>query len=343
MSGHHPPSPARGREVSRLDDLLARTSDRRVIEDAPGKSGALLERVIVDGAPHMLKFLDLGRDWTMRASGVLRGATCELWWRWLLDRLPGCLDQPVVDVAVGEVEPGRRVTAVLMRDVGASLVQVGEEPIDLDVHRTLLHHAAALHAAFWDAGPEIDVVTPLARFLELSPVMAETEAARGGDPLVPRLVGEGWPLLATVAPRAAAVVGPLARDPSPLVTALAGTPQTLVHGNLKLDNLGIDAEGRTVLLDWETSGRGAPTFDLAWYLAINCRRLPESKEDTIAAYRASLEEHGVPTQGWWDEQLALSLLGGLVLFGWEKAFGGLDDELLWWQEHAIAGAALLHP
>jgi hypothetical protein len=39
--------------------------------------------------------------------------------------------------------------------------------------------------------------------------------------------------------------------------------------------------------------------------------------------------------------LALSLLGGLVQFGWEKAFGGLDDELAWWQQRAVAGARLL--
>jgi len=95
------------------------------------------------------------------------------------------------------------------------------------------------------------------------------------------------------------------------------------------------------VLDWESSGRGAATGDLAWYLAINCRRLPQSKEDSIVAYRAALERHGVDTSPWWQRQLALSLLGGLVHFGWEKAFGGLDDELAWWQDQAVAGARLL--
>ena len=120
---------------------------------------------------------------------------------------------------------------------------------------------------------------------------------------MPRLVGEGWPRLAEVAPAAAAVVTPLARDPGPLVEALEGTPQTFVHSNWKLDNLGTDAAGRTVVLDWEQPGRGAPLSDLAWYLAINCRRLPQGKQDAIAAYRRALEEYGISTEAWWDRQL----------------------------------------
>ena len=119
------------------------------------------------------------------------------------------------------------------------------------------------------------------------------------------------------------------------------TPQTFVHGNWKLDNLGTDADGRTVVLDWESSGRGAALSDLAWYLSINCRRLPQSKEAAIEAYRAALERRGIDTAPWWDTQLALCLLGALVQFGWEKALGGYDDELAWWEARAVEGARLL--
>ena len=151
----------------------------------------------------------------------------------------------------------------------------------------------------------------------------------------------GWPLLEEVAPRAAEVVVPLVHEPGPLVAGLAATPQTLVHGNWKLDNLGTDPEGRTILLDWELPGRGAPVSDLAWYLAVNCRRLPTTKEQAIEAYRAALERHGVDTGPWWERQLGLCLVGALVQFGWEKALGGRDDELVWWEEQAVRGAGLL--
>jgi hypothetical protein len=325
------------RDVAPLAELLAAATERTELAGAPGKSGASLERVVIGGQDYVLKHLDLAGDWTMRASGCLRGAPLVLWERGILDRLPGCLNQPVVGAAR---EPGG--CALLMHDVTQWLVPATDEPITPDQHARFLRHMAALHARFWDCGSEFEVVPAMHRYLELSPWMAAAEAAAGSPHLVPRLVAQGWPRLAEVAPAAAAVVTPLAYDPGPLVAALAETPQAFVHSNFKLDNLGTDDEGRTVLLDWEQPGRGAPLSDLAWYLAINCRRLPQSKEESITAYREALESCGVDTEPWWDRQLALCLLGALVLFGWEKALGGYDEELAWWENQALAAAPLLN-
>jgi len=320
-----------------LAELLAGATERTGLAEVPGKSGASLERVVIDGQHYVLKHLDLAEDWTMRASGCLPGAPLVLWERGILARLPGCLNQPIVGAAR---EPGG--CALLMRDVTPWLVPVTDAPIALDQHTRFLRHMAALHAEFWACGREFDVVPAMHRYLELSPWMAEAEAAAGSPHLVPALVARGWPLLAEVAPAAAAVVTPLAYDPGPLLEALARTPQTFVHSNFKLDNLGTDDIGRTVLLDWEQPGRGAPLSDLAWYLAINCRRLPQSKEASIAAYRQALEGYGVDTAPWWERQLGLCLLGALVQFGWEKALGGYDEELAWWETNAIRAAALLN-
>jgi len=325
-------------------DLIAGATERTGLAGAAGKSGARLERVVIAGQPYVLKHLDLAEDWTLRASGCLRGApllACELG---ILARLPACFNQPIVGVAPedGDGRPRSGGCALLMRDVTPWLVPVTDEPIGLDQHLRFMRHMAALHAAFWECGSECDVVPVMHRYLELSPWLAQAEESIGSGHLVPRLVGEGWPRLAEVAPDAAAIVGPLARDPGPLVEALEATPHTFVHSNWKLDNLGTDDAGRTVLLDWEQPGRGAPLSDLAWYLAINCRRLPQSKHDTVAAYREALEEHGISTEPWWERQLALCLLGALVQFGWEKALGGYDEELAWWEEQAVRAAPLLN-
>jgi hypothetical protein len=333
-------------------ELIAGATSRISLTEGAGKSGARLERLVIGGQPYVLKHLDLAQDWTMRASGSLRGAPLVAWERGLLARLPGCFNQPIVGVVPiasgagwlpsgGAGRPPSGGCAVLMRDVTPWLVPVNDEPIGLEQHLRFLAHMAALHAAFWACGSECEVVPVMHRYLELSPWLAEAEAAVGSAHLVPRLVGEGWPRLAEVAPAAAAVVTPLARDPGPLVAALADTPQTFVHSNWKLDNLGTDEAGRTVLLDWEQPGRGAALSDLAWYLAINCRRLPQGKEETIAAYRQALESHGISTGDWWDRQLALCLLGALVQFGWEKALGGYDEELAWWETQAVRAAPLL--
>ena len=337
-----PPHMARP-EPGELAELLSEATERTALDGAPGKSGARLERVVIRGQDFVLKRLDLADDWTMRASGCLRGAPFELWQRGILARLPACFNQPIVAVAIqdpaGQGPSGG--CAVLMHDVSRWLVPATDEPIPAGQHRQFLEHMAALHARFWNGGDELEVVPATHRYLELSPWTARAEEGIGSPHLVPQLVAKGWPMLAEAAPAAAAIVVPLAHDPGPLVAALGRTPQTLVHSNWKLDNLGTDDQGRTVLLDWEQPGRGAALSDLAWYLAINCRRLPQSKEASIAAYRDALEACGIETEPWFGRQLALSLLGALVLFGWEKALGGYDEELRWWETQAINAAALL--
>ena len=39
--------------------------------------------------------------------------------------------------------------------------------------------------------------------------------------------------------------------------------------------------------------------------------------------------------------MALALIGAMVHFGWEKALGGRDAELEWWEERVVASAPLL--
>jgi hypothetical protein len=318
-----------------VDELLAGATEVTEIDSA-GKSGARLDRAIVGGEPRVVKYLDPATDWTMRAAGLDTSPTLVLWQRGILHRLPDCFNQPIIGVA----QEGD-VTVLLMRDVGDWLVPVTDDPISMDQHLRFLDHMATMHASFWETDLDIDVVDSRTRYQELSPHTAEREAALGSTDLVPQLIGQGWPLLADVAPTAAAIVTPLAIDPTPLVDALADTPQTFMHGNWKLDNLGTDPQQRTIVLDWELPGRGPALSDLTWYLSINCRRLPHSKEDAIDAYREALERHGVVTSAWWERQLGLCLLGTLVQFGWEKAFSGYDDELAWWEHRAVEGAALL--
>lgn len=79
-----------------VDELLAGASDREPMVDGAGKSGARLERVVIDGERYVVKYLHLVDDWTMRAAGDLSGASFTAWQRGLLARLPDCLNQPIV-------------------------------------------------------------------------------------------------------------------------------------------------------------------------------------------------------------------------------------------------------
>ena len=177
------PPPRRYGDVA---ELLAGVTARTSLDGVPGKSGARLERVIIGGQPYVLKHLDLSEDWTMRASGSLRGAPLELWERGILGRLPGCFNQPIVGAAPEERVPGpgphggaagSRGCALLMHDVTPWLVPATDELIPLAQHLRFLRHMAALHAAFWACGPEFDVVPAMHRYLELSPWMAQAESA----------------------------------------------------------------------------------------------------------------------------------------------------------------------
>jgi hypothetical protein len=199
---------------------------------------------------------------------------------------------------------------------------------------------AQLHAAFWGWKDTIGLTPFASRYAFFTPEVATCEEARGSGVDVPKIAMEGWRRLPAVSPRLAEIVLPLLRDPDGLVAAVQGTPETFVHGDWKMGNLGSHPDGRTILLDWAVPGRAPACTELAWYLALNRRRLPHGKDMAITTYRAALERHGIDTEPWWDRQLALSLLGAAVQFGWEKAYDE-PDELAWWEERAVEGTRFL--
>jgi aminoglycoside phosphotransferase (APT) family kinase protein len=158
---------------------------------------------------------------------------------------------------------------------------------------------------------------------------------------VPAIAAEGWERFMARAPRdVAGVVDQLWRDTTPLADALRSTPSCFLHGDAKASNMGIAADGRMVLVDWAYVGEGPACHELCWHLALDREKLPVTKEAAIEEFRLGLERHGVDTAGWWDRQLGLCLLGALVQFGWEKAYGD-DAELGWWCDAAREGARFL--
>jgi hypothetical protein len=326
------------RPVARsADELLAGVTSRRPLANADGKSAVPMERVVIDGASYVTKQLSPRFDWISRATGDYGCRALACWRLGILDALPGCFDHTVVAVAY---EPETTTTTLLMHDVGDYLVPEGDSTIALEQHRRFIDHMARLHAAFFGRADALPILTPMSsRYTALSPLTGEVEAALGVPSEVPAMLASCWTSLDEAAPEAAHIGRALAIEPWPLVSALATTPQTFVHADWKMGNLGSHPDGRTILIDWQWPGTAPGCLDLAWYLAINCDRLPESKEDTIAAYRDSLEHHGVDTRGWFDRQLELCLLGGFVQMAWCKTHDA--DELGWWADRALAAARTL--
>lgn len=321
-----------------IDGLVEGCDSRQTMDPPDSKSGARFEWVSLKGERLVLKYQDARDDWLMRATGDLEGRRfVALWESGLLDAIPNVIDHTVVGAAMQGA-----VGAILMRDVSDGMLPLGDEPFRLEDHLMFLDHMALLHARFWGWSDKIGLTSLRARYLTFSPAVAQAEEARGSDAVVPKVMKQGWERFPDVAPRAAAVVMPLLEDPEPLLVALERVPHSFVHGDWKAANLGRHSDGRTIILDWgEVPGEASPLADLAWYLALNAARLPQSKEDTIASYRHALERHQIDTAGWWDEALALEMLGTMVQFGWEKALAGTSAELDWWQAWAIKGSELL--
>ena len=326
--------------ASSLEELLQGATSREPFFVSDSKSGSPFERVMIDGESHIVKHIHIDVDWTMRFNGDVGCKPVQVWRAGLMDVLPERIDHAVVGVAHGYGRNGWGA-ALLMRDMSHAMVPPGDGKLTLDQHLSFLDDLAALSARTWEWRDDVGLVPLESRWTWFGHASLAVEAERGWPDPVPIIAFDGWQRFWDRAPADVhAVVDQLRRDPSPLITAVRTTPQCFVHGDWKLGNVGTGTDGRTVLIDWTYPGEAPCCFELAWYLALNRARMPQSKEDAIAFFRAALERHGVDTTSWFDTQLALTLLAGLVVFGWEKALGD-GDELDWWCERAREGSHLL--
>jgi hypothetical protein len=323
-----------------VEELLAGATGRVPFSTTDSKSGASFERVLIDGEPHVVKYLHVDDDWIMRATGDLRCRPLLVWRSGLLDALPASINHAVVGAAEGLGRNGWGA-ALLMRDVSPWLVPPGDDTVPLEQHLRFMDDMAALAARFWGFTDTVGLTPLVSRWSWFCEGMLAVEEDRGWPDPVPPIVARGWARFAETAPSDVfAVVDALRRDAGPLVTALSATPLTLIHGDWKFGNLGSGPDGRTILLDWAGPGTAPIGCELVWYLAINAARLPQTKEEAIAALRGALERQGIDTDPWWETQLSLCALGAAVLFGWEKALGDAS-ELGWWCDRAREGIARL--
>lgn len=324
-----------------VDELLAGARRLGGHRPADARSGARFEHVERNGERLVVKYVHPDFDFTMRVSGDVGCRPRRVWEAGLMDVAPDVVDH----ATIGAAPWGRNGwgVALLMRDVSGALVPVGDDPIPEHQHLRFIDHCAAMSARLWGWHDDLGLLPHPLRWAWFGVAQLEGEAALGFPERVPQLAVEGWRRFAERAPAdCVLLVDELRREPGPLSTAVLSTPQTFLHGDWKFGNLGARADGRTVLLDWAYPGEGPACHELAWYLALNRARLPvgHTKESTIDAFHDGLGRHGVDTAGWWERQLGLCLLGGLVQFGWEKALGD-DNELGWWCAAARDGARFL--
>ena len=312
--------------------MLADATDRVEVRTNDGKSGSTFERLRIGGERYFLKSLSHDEDWIMRITGDVDHRPLLSWRAGLYHQTPDCIDHTIVAMAVEGSGTSARLS-MLMHDIGEHLIPEGDDVVALNVHESFIDHMAAMHAHFLGWTDNVGLVPLAHRFRFFAPDNIAGELNRPDVSPVITIADQGWRMLPDRAPRLATIAAAIHADPQLLASALTTTPSTFVAGDWKMGNLGHHPDGRTILLDWAYPGAAPGAWDLGWYLALNRARLPQSKEATIASYRAALERRGVETAAWFDRQIALSLLGISACFGWEKAHGD-DDELYWWQDRA---------
>jgi hypothetical protein len=320
-----------------IEELVRGASDRRPVRSSDAKSGATFETLTLDGIACFLKVLSADTDWIMRCTGNTSHWEFLVWRAGLYDQVPEVIDSAVLGMALDRTATGAPRLAMLMRDYSAYLVPSGDTRIPLRQHDHFLTHMAAMHAHNLGWRDDLGLSSLEQRFLFFAPSTIAPELKRETVPETLRVAERGWAELPSVDLALHDVVTWVHAHPKRLARLLAETPQTFVAGDWKLGNLGSRPDGATIVLDWAYPGEAPPCWELAWYLALNRARLPESKEETAARYRAALETAGCATGGWWPRQLDLCLIGIMATFAWEKAVGDAD-ELAWWSRTTLEAA-----
>ncbi len=306
-----------------------------------GWSGAQLTRLTrPDGARFVLKRDSLARDWIARVTGdgpILREAQ--------LVAAEPTLPAPVRLPHLAAAADGDDVV-LLMPDLAGTLL-TWEAPVDIATVDRVLAALALLHATPWhDQLPADFPWTDLRGRALLLTRRAAAEYEAAGNP-----VGErfrlGWEAFDRQVPRDARWLNDhLTEDPQPLLAALARQPSAGLHGDLKLGNVGPDADGTVWLIDWQMTLVAPVAVELGWFLVCNVAGLPLAPDEVLERYRIAA---GRPADETWAAERDLAILVGFVLRGWRK---GLDaeaglmtacgwtaaEDLAWWSRGAVAAA-----
>lgn len=336
-----------------LAQVLARHGLAGAPEDPfpnDGWSGASMTLLRRGRDRFVLKHDSLARDWIARATAdgpILREA-------WFAAHGPA-LPSPIRAPYLGAGHDGDEF-AILMPDLTAILFD-WDAPISTGALEQVLDGLAELHAHPWTVSDareasEASHGCPIRERITLICRASLERAGPARDAVGDRIL-PGWDAFDRLAPTAAReLIDSLGSEPTPLVDALARLPSTLLHGDLKLANVGIEPDGTIDLVDWQMVSLAPVAVELGWFLVSNVASLPLQPDDVLARYHAALLERGPRGEeiaGDWVAQTDCAILVGLLLRGWRKgadAEGGVvhasgvaaEDDLAWWCARAGAAA-----
>lgn len=203
----------------------------------------------------------------------------------LANRLPQPLLPRVTRLALWSAGRRKRRYLLLLEDLGDA--QSGDQLAGTDpsVCATVLTLIAKMHASFWES-PQLDGRYWLVPFAGDSRIR-QSLFLEGRDSFRerhPDLFDEEFErLVAWVSEHGVETIDRMQAE----------APETLIHGDLRLDNL-VFRDGEPVFFDWQAIRRGPAAFDVAWFLSGSSDSMTAADEaELLRSYHAELEAHGV--------------------------------------------------
>ena len=279
---------------------LGRIAERSTLASS-GWSGNRIDRLVLeDGQALIAKRIVPGSDWLGRATRD-PGREALLFADGVFARMPASVDPAVV-----AAEPEGDAWWVVMRDVSAELLD-DSTPLTREQNRFVLARAAEMWAEFW--GEEVPHLSTLPDRLAFA-VAELSDRERDGVDILPKQFEAAWEAFAeAVDDDVAAAILDLTADVKPLADALATRGTTLIHGDLRDENIALP-DGRLVLLDFGLATQGHPAAELAWYMVHDVWRIAATHDEVVEDFRRALGERDDPVA------LELGLISGLVQYGW---------------------------
>jgi hypothetical protein len=304
-----------------------------------GWSGNLLERLtLADGRRLIAKRIVPGTNWIDHHTKD-QGREALLFTSGVLGRMP-----PAIDHAVLAAERDGDAWWVVMRDVSASLLADGRR-LSREEHRRVLAAANGMWDEFWDE--QVPHLCSLHDCFQLfSPAIAEAE--RYGLDLLPKQYEVFWEAFAeAVDTDVADAVLTLVYDPAPLVTELDARGTTLIHADIRDEQIGLDGD-RLILLDWGRASQGNPVVDFFWSICHNAWRIDATHDELVEDFRRARGDRDDP------RAVELGVIAGLVMYGWVFGHSAAYHpdpaerdwarrELAWWVPRARRALATWSP
>ena len=271
----------------------------------------------------IFKHVYLDRDWPARRTGDTLGREAALLGEPQLHGVWGAFRRPYLAYAMQDGEIG-----LLMSDLSRNPLPDVDAPITPGEEDRLLAALAAMHARYWDARvPHLPWLASPAQLLKILGPQAGAEEMSGENPHpMFELVVRGWTLALDSLP--ASLVELVKRPPEILARECEGLPNTIIHGDAKVANFALFADGTVAAFDWALIGAAPCTFDLGWYLAVNSGRLACPKEEVVERYHTLLLEGlgEALRDELWERLIRVGILHGAMMLLWMKALAAASGE-----------------